>query len=57
MAEFELLDDSLDRRHRASVIARGQRLNTLKLRNPSHLWRVDPAWVDRFVYFVMLLNM
>ena len=50
---MELLNDSLDRRHRAyaHVTEGNDVVPVLRAQAPKKAWLLHPQWVPRFVYF------
>ena len=49
MAGRDLLDDTIDAKHRARKGESGKQPDVLRTRTPGANWRLHPAWVDRYV--------
>jgi hypothetical protein len=51
MADMELIDPIIDRRHHSNL-QDGQLLAALRLLTHDELWLLDQRWVPRFILFV-----
>ena len=49
MAGRDLLDDTIDAKHRARIWESGTQPPVLRTRTPGANWALHPAWVDRYV--------